>query len=158
VAPGKITGASIDPFFAPGLSGGGRTEERAASRSGSGGSGSNPPAPGSKSGASMPAHEMQQAQQAAAASQAAAGAHPGAAGTPMAPTGGPVGGQDKMSMRRFGMDAIGSSQWFGDNEEPVPGEAPKRRFDLRSSSAAETNEESTILDEENQLPPNVIGD
>jgi hypothetical protein len=39
----------------------------------------------------------------------------------------------------------------------VPGEGPKRRFDLRSAST-ESNEESSILDEENQLPPNVIGD
>jgi hypothetical protein len=158
VAPGKITGVSTDPFFAPGFSGG-RSEERAASRSGTGGSGGggNTPAPGSKSGAGMPANEFQQAQQAAAASQAAAGAHPGA-GAPIAPGGGPVGGahQDKMAMRRFGMDAIGSSQWFGDNEDAVPGEAPKRRFDLRDST--ETNESATILDDESQLPPNVIGD
>jgi hypothetical protein len=95
-------------------------------------------------------------QQAAAASQAAAGAHPGA-GAPMAPTAGPAGGgQEKMAMRRFGMEAIGSSQWFGDNEEPVVGQSPRRRFDLRES--ADVTESVSILDEEHKLPPNVIGD
>lgn len=155
-APGKIMGVSTDPFFAPSMGGGGgsRSEERAAGRS----VGSGAPGPGPKSGTGgmPPGHELQQAQQAAAASQAAAGAHPGGAGAPIAPTGGPVGSQDKMAMRRFGMDAIGSSQWFGDNEEPVAGEAPKRRFDLRES--AEVTESVTILDEEHQLPPNVIGE
>jgi hypothetical protein len=95
-------------------------------------------------------------QQAAAASQAAASAHPGA-GAPIAPAAGRVGGaQDKMTLRRFGMDAIGSSQWFGDTEEPVVGQSPKRRFDLRD--AADNTEQATILDDEHHVPPNVIGD
>ena len=157
-APGKIMGVATDPFFAPG-GGGYRGQDRASSRGGTGGSGGGggggTPGPGAKSGTGgMAPHEMQQAQQAAAASQAAASAHP--AGAPMAPGTGPVGSQDKMGARRFGMDAIGSSQWFGDTEEPVPGESQKRRFDLRES--AEANESATILDQENQLPPNVIGE
>ena len=53
------------------------------------------------------------------------------------------------------MEAIGSSQWFGDTEDPVVGESPKRRFDLRASVDTENE---TILDDESNLPPTVIGD
>lgn len=168
-APGRTMGVSAEPLLAPRSSSG--TQERSANRSGgsggggnsggsagSGGSGgSNPGAPQRTGATNMPMapHELQQAQ-AAAASQAAAGAHPGA-GAPIAPTtGGGMGGQDKVGLRRFGMDAIGSSQWFGDNEEPAVGESPRRRFDLRE--ADDVTESVSILDEEHKLPPTVIGE
>ncbi|OLF04287.1 hypothetical protein BLA60_41570 [Actinophytocola xinjiangensis] len=94
--------------------------------------------------------------QAAAASQAAATAQAGAPVAPAtaAPTG--VGQHDRMAMRRFGMEAIGSNQWFGDTEEPVVGESPKRRRDFREIE--EITEAVSVLDEEHRLPPNVIGD
>jgi hypothetical protein len=173
-APGKTMGVSTEPLLgAPRSSGG--SQERAASRGGSGngngnanggsGGGSGAPAAGSSSGngavpskggpanlSGLPPADLQHA---AAASQAAANAaHPGA---PMAPTTGAVGGgQEKMALRRFGMEAIGSSQWFADNDEPAVGESPKRRFDLRES--ADVTESVSILDEEHKLPPTVIGE
>jgi hypothetical protein len=175
VAPGRTMGVAAEPLMAPRWSAG--AQERAANNrnsggSGSGGSGGNgsggggnggsgggqPGAPQKTGATNMPMtpQELQQAQ-AAAASQAATGAHPGAGG-PMAPTAGGMGGggQDKMAMRRFGMDAIGSSQWFGDNDEPAVGESPKRRFDLRQND--EETEPASILDDEHQLPPTVIGE
>jgi hypothetical protein len=166
-APGRTMGVSNDPYFGlPGGGGGGRPQESTprkgnvvgANPGGSGGGGGGAPGTGPKSGSmGLPSHELQQAQQAAAAGQAAAGTHPGA-GAPLPPgAAGPMGAQEKMAMRRFGMDAIGSSQWFGDADEPVPGSAPKRRFDLRQSEE-EVIESVTILDEEHQLPPNVIGE
>jgi hypothetical protein len=165
--PGRMTGASNDPFLVGGGGGGGgRAQESSSPKRGNvvgsnpgGGSsgGSTPGAPKSTTGAHLPPHELAQAQQAAAASQAAAGTHPGA-GAPIAPAAGtPMGAQEKLAMRRFGMDAIGSSQWFGDTEEPVAGQAPRRRFDLRQSED-EVTESVSILDEEHKLPPNVIGD
>lgn len=170
-APGKTMGVSTDPLLgAPRSTGGSR--ERAAGRgsaagsgSGNGSGGGSAPGAGSSSGngavpskggspslGGLPPSELQHA---AAASQAAANAaHSGA---PMAPTTGPVsGGQEKMALRRFGMEAIGSSQWFGDSDEPAVGESPKRRFDLRES--AEVTESVSILDEEHKLPPTVIGE
>jgi len=157
-----MTGLTNEPFLVGGgPSGGGKSEESAPKRgnvvgsNSSGESGGGTPG-GPKSPGQLPPHEMQAAQQAAAAAQQAAGTHPGA-GAPIAPTAGaPMGAQEKLAMRRFGMDAIGSSQWFGDTEEPVPGAAPKRRFDLRES--AEVTESVSILDEEHKLPPNVIGE
>jgi hypothetical protein len=181
-APGKTMGVSTDPLLGASRSTGG-SRERAAGRGGnaagggnnsgngggnsSGNSSGNAPAAGSSSGNSavppkggapnvvggLPPSELQHA---AAASQAAANAaqHPGA---PIAPTTGAVsGGQEKMALRRFGMEAIGSSQWFGDANEPAVGESQKRRFDLRES--AEVTESVSILDEEHKLPPTVIGE
>lgn len=172
-APGKTMGVSREPLLAPRIMMSGGPQDRTANNRGAGGNagggnagGGNGPAAGSSSGhgpvppkapstgAALPTSE--QFQQAAAASQAAASAHPGA-GAPIAPATGPVGGgQDKMALRRFGMDAIGSSQWFGDTDEPAVGESPKRRFDLRES--AEVTESVSILDEEHKLPPTVIGE
>ena len=102
----------------------------------------------------MTTHELQQA---AAASQAAA-VNPATTGGPMAPgAGAAMGGtQDKLGLRRFGMEAIGSSQWFDDGDQPVVGQSPKRRFDLRDTS--DVTESVSILDEEHKLPPTVIGD
>ncbi|MFL6118029.1 PPE domain-containing protein [Actinophytocola sp.] len=164
--PGRMTGASNDPFlFSTGGGPGGGSSQENSPRRGNvvnanpngGGSGSVPGA-GAKTGMGLPSHDLQQAQQAAAAGQAAAGTHPGA-GAPMAPTAGtPMGPQEKIAMRRFGMDAIGSSQWFADNEDPVPGQAPRRRFDLRESEEETVTESVSILDEEHKLPPNVIGE
>lgn len=188
--PGRMMGASSDPYFFGGGTGGGRGHGNnppkrgnvvganphggggssagggGSSSGGGGGAGSSAGggsssgglsgAPKSTGAALPPGQELQQAQQAAAASQAAAGTHPGA-GAPIAPAAGAsMGSQDKLAMRRFGMDAIGSSQWFGDTEEPVPGQAPKRRFDLRQTE--EVTESVSILDEEHKLPPNVIGE
>lgn len=162
-APGKTMGVAREPLLAPRImsSNGGANEERKANKT--------PPANGSSSGhgplpqkaspaanVNLPHGDQQfQQAQAAAASQAAASAHPGA-GAPIAPTAGGVGGQEKLALRRFGMDAIGSSQWFGDQDEPAVGESPKRRFDLRES--ADVTESVSILDEEHKLPPTVIGD
>lgn len=166
--PGRMSGVSTDPFFAAGGpgNGGGRAQDTprrgnvvgASPSGGSGGGSGSVPGAGPKAGlGGMPTPELQQAQQAAAAANQAAAAQHGA-GAPIAPgAGGVAGGQEKMAMRRFGMEAIGSSQWFGDAEEPVPGQSPKRRFDLRKSSDEDAEQES-ILDEENQLPPGVIGE
>lgn len=168
--PGKLMNAALDPLIAPNQGGNRSQEERNSSGRGNGsgngpgnGSGSGnggpgngaPPRPGSSTtGGGLPPAELQQA---AAASQAAANANPGA-GAPLAPgAGAPMGGaQDKMGMRRFGMDAIGSSQWFGDDGDPVVGQSPKRRFDVKESE--EVTESVSILGEEHKLPPNVIGD
>ncbi len=140
------------------------------SGSGSGGGsgvpvGSSSPAAGSSSGATakpvvglgaMPTGDMQ----AAAASQAAVGhaaVHQSGAAAPMAPTtgAGAGGAQDRTAMRRFGMDAIGSNQWFGD-DEGVVGERARRRRDF--SETPQVTESVAILDEEHKLPPTVIGD
>lgn len=150
--PGKIMGAAPEPLFAAAPGGNDDKKERQAGR---GNPNSQAPAPGPKSGGanmSLPNAELQQ--QAAAASQAAGTPPP--PGAPLAPaTGGVPASQDKMALRRFGMEAIGSSQWFGDTEEPVVGESPKRRFDLRATADTEN---VTILDDESHLPPTVIGD
>ena len=156
-APGKTMGVSTEPLLAAPRSSGG-SRERAAKRgvnapaNGSGGAhGGVPPKPGAPN-VGLPPSELQHA---AAASQAAATAHP--AGAPIAPATGAVGGgQEKVVLRRFGMDAIGSSQWFGDTDEAAVGESPKRRFDLRES--ADVTESVSILDEEHKLPPTVIGE
>ncbi|MGH3759064.1 hypothetical protein, partial [Actinophytocola sp.] len=98
--------------------------------------------------------------QAAAASHAAAGqaaAVHQAGGAPIAPASGmAAGAQEKLALRRFGMDAIGSSQWFGDGDEAVVGESTRRRRDFREN--AQVTESVSILGEEHKLPPNVIGD
>jgi uncharacterized protein YukE len=163
-APGKTMGVAREPLLAPRImsSNGGANEERTANKTPANGSSSgHGPLPQKASPAAnvnLPHGGDQQFQQAqaAAASQAAASAHPGA-GAPIAPTAGAVGGgQEKLALRRFGMDAIGSSQWFGDSEEPAVGESPKRRFDLRES--VDVTESVSILDEEHKLPPTVIGD
>ncbi|HEY0449882.1 PPE domain-containing protein [Actinophytocola sp.] len=164
-APGRFSGAA--PLFA---STGDRSQQRSSNRSSGGsssstgggssaGGNSGAPGGGSSSGASprtgatsmgVPAGDLQ----AAAASQAAV--HQ--AGAPMAPAAGaPVGGgQDRLALRRFGMDAIGSNQWFGEVDEPVVGQAPKRRRDFRE--VEQVTESVSILGEEHKLPPNVIGD
>jgi hypothetical protein len=161
-APGRMSATTSEPFLTGGPGGVPARQQEDTPRRGKvmganpsgGGSGSGGGMPGKSAGLGMPGGEMQHAQQAAAASQAAAGSH---AGAPIAPAAGaPVGPQEKVAMRRFGMDAIGSSQWFGDTEEPVPGQAPRRRFDLRESE--EVTESVSILDEEHKLPPNVIGE
>jgi hypothetical protein len=127
--------------------------------------GTSSPAAGSSTGAApkagpslggMPANDFQ----AAAAGQAAAGqaaVHQASAG-PVAPAAGTAvgGGQDRMALRRFGMDAIGSNHWFGD-DEAVVGERPRRRRDF-SETEKNVTESVDILGEEHKLPPTVIGD
>lgn len=95
---------------------------------------------------------------AAAAGHAAAVHSASAAATPMAPTAGvgATGGQDRVALRRFGMDAIGSNQWFGDADEAVVGERPRRRRDFKENE--QVTESVSILGEEHKLPPTVIGD
>jgi len=96
--------------------------------------------------------------QAAAAGHAAA-VHQASAATPMAPTAGAGaggGGQDRMAMRRFGMDAIGSNQWFEADEAAAVGESPRRRRDFKDDE--QVIESVDILGEEHKLSPNVIGD
>jgi hypothetical protein len=61
-----------------------------------------------------------------------------------------------MGLRRFGMDAIGSNQWFGEADEAVVGEAPRRRRDFRETE--QVIESVDILGDEHKLPPTVIGD
>jgi hypothetical protein len=91
----------------------------------------------------------QAAGQAAAVHQSSAGTMAPAAGTP----GG--GGQDKMALRRFGAEAIGSNQWFGD-DEAVVGDSPRRRRDFKENK--HVTESVDILGQEHKLPPTVIGD
>jgi hypothetical protein len=93
---------------------------------------------------------------AAAAGHAAAVHSAGAAPvTPAAGVGG-GGGADRMAMRRFGMDAIGSNQWFAEADEAVVGERPRRRRDFTENE--QVIESVDILGQEHKLPPTVIGD
>ncbi|WP_018682403.1 PPE domain-containing protein [Actinokineospora enzanensis] len=100
----------------------------------------------------------------------AAGANPASAtGTPMAPGAGAAGGapmssNDKIAMRRFGVDALGSSQWFGDPGESTMGAGSSgaggrqlggRRREL--SQTEQVTESVTIDGEDVNLPPGVIG-
>ncbi len=117
---------------------------------------------GSSSGAAVPktaatSMGVPQGDLSAAAAGHAAAVHQAGA-TPMAPTAGAAagGGQDRMAMRRFGMDAIGSNQWFEGDEAAVVGESPRRRRDFRESE--QVIESVDILGEEHKLPPTVIGD
>ncbi len=138
--------------------------------SGSGGSGSGGPAAGpssaaggSSSGAAapkpgpsiggMPPSDLQ-----AAAAGHAAAVHQASAApiAPAAGVGGAGGGQDRMALRRFGMDAIGSNQWFAETDEAVVGERPRRRRDFKENE--QVIESVDILGQEHKLPPTVIGD
>ncbi|MGH3859827.1 PPE domain-containing protein [Actinokineospora sp.] len=89
------------------------------------------------------------------------------AGTPVAPVAGagaaaPVssGGMapttaDKPTLRRFGTEALGSSQWFAETESAPSRDVSGRRRDLGS---VEQVTESVVVDgEDHHLPPNVIG-
>ncbi|HVK25084.1 MAG TPA: PPE domain-containing protein [Actinokineospora sp.] len=82
----------------------------------------------------------------------------GTAGTPMAPGASttPSSSADKLGLRRFGADAVGSSQWFGDPVDQAPSRTVSgRRRDL---AATEQVTESVHVDgEDHQLPPGVIG-
>jgi hypothetical protein len=90
----------------------------------------------------------------AAASQAAA-AHPGAVPPGTAGTAGSA--QERVAMRRMGMDSIGSSHWFGDDEDAAPRQnQPRRRRDFRESE--KVTESVSLMGEERQVPPTVIGD
>ena len=75
---------------------------------------------------------------------------------PAAGIGGAGGGHDRMALRRFGMDAIGSNQWFAETDEAVVGERPRRRRDFKEDE--QVIESVDILGEEHKLPPTVIGD
>ncbi|MBM7770101.1 hypothetical protein JOD54_000305 [Actinokineospora baliensis] len=101
---------------------------------------------------------------------AASGAN--AAATPMAPTGAgaaggaPMGGGDKLAMRRIGAETLGSSQWF-DNAESTNNNSTGsstsssrtlggRRRDLAREDEQVT-ESVTLYGEDHNLPPGVIG-
>ncbi|EWC59412.1 hypothetical protein UO65_5273 [Actinokineospora spheciospongiae] len=104
----------------------------------------------------------------AAGTAAPGGMNPGAgAGAPMAGGAGGVGtGSDnRMAPRRFGTEALGSSQWFGDAAESVAngtGANPNdrqvggRRRDL-SQTEQNIVESHDIDGEDFHLPPGVIG-
>jgi hypothetical protein len=96
--------------------------------------------------------------QSAVAGQMAAAAGTPAAATPgvAAGTGTGLSGGDtaRGPMRRFGMDTIGSGQWFGDAPEAV-GASPSRS---RYSRDERVTEQVSIDGEEHNLPPTVIGD
>lgn len=149
-APGGFSGASVHPLVAA-------TPPKPTQRgneSRANVSQKTPSATTGLGGLGTPTGDLQA--QAAAAGQAAASTH--GAGAPMAPTAGAgaAGTQDKLAMRRFGMEAIGSSQWFGDDDEPVVGQSPRRRYDVREE--ADVTEAVSIMGEEHKLPPTVIGD
>lgn len=144
-APGGFSGAAVMPR---------RESDRERPKRSAGAT------PGNSVAATQPragAPGLPQDMQAAAAGQAAVAAQQHA-GAPVAPAAGAPGGgqQERMAMRRFGMEAIGSNQWFGDTEEPAVGRSPRRRRDFREPE--EVTESVSILDEEHRLPPNVIGD
>ncbi|PPK69761.1 PPE domain-containing protein [Actinokineospora auranticolor] len=96
---------------------------------------------------------------------AAAGAPMGAAGA-----GAPLAGgdrvADKMAMRRFGAEALGSSQWFGDTVESSSNNATSsssarqlggRRRDLSRGEDSPVTESVSVDGEDVALPPGVIG-
>jgi hypothetical protein len=101
-----------------------------------------------------------------AADMTAAGPAAAAAGTPAAATPGAAAGTGSAgssdpgrgALRRFGMDTIGSGQWFGDApESEIRGATPTRR--RRDHTPPQKITESVSIDgEEHQLPHNVIGE
>jgi hypothetical protein len=98
--------------------------------------------------------------QSAVASQMAAAAGTPAAATPgvAAGTGTGLSGGDaaRGPMRRFGMDTIGSGQWFGDApDSEAVGASPSRS---RYSRDERVTEQVSIDGEQHNLPPNVIGE
>jgi hypothetical protein len=128
---------------------GGREAPAAASAPSAGGATSAVPRSGAVPSADMQAAAAGQAavHQASAAPVATTGAGGGAPLT---------GGADRVALRRFGMDAIGSSSWFGDEESAVVGDSPRRHRDF--TEPERVIESVDILGEEHKLPPNVIGD
>lgn len=89
---------------------------------------------------------------AAAASQAAA-ATPG---TVPPGTAGAGGAQDKAAIRRMGMDSIGSSHWFGDDEGAAARQTqPRRRRNFKETE--QVTESVNVMGEQHRLPPNPIG-
>jgi len=90
-----------------------------------------------------------------AAQPAASGAGSGA-GTGAAANATPGAPHDKLALRRFGAESIGSSQWFGEAAEPAVGDRPRRRTELRATE--QVVESVAILGREHRLAPTVIGD
>ncbi|GGS25152.1 PPE domain-containing protein [Actinokineospora fastidiosa] len=81
--------------------------------------------------------------------------NPGAAGAPVGGAGAPVGSADKVAVRRFGPEVIGSSQWFADGEVAPARAVSGRRRDLGSTDTVTEN--VSVDGEDHQLPPPVIG-
>jgi hypothetical protein len=78
------------------------------------------------------------------------------AGAPMSTAGATPTPADKLALRRFGTEALGSSQWFADTAESAPSRTVSgRRRDL--SATDQVTESVTVDGEDHQLPPNVIG-
>ena len=82
---------------------------------------------------------------------------PHAAGTPVGASGAaPVSTADKLAARRFGTEAIGSSQWFADAADSAPPRSVSgRNRDLGSTE--HVTENVTVDGEDHHLPPPVIG-
>ncbi|SDH58945.1 PPE family protein [Actinokineospora alba] len=79
----------------------------------------------------------------------------GGTGAPVSPTGAAPTTADKPALRRFGTEALGSSQWFAETESTPSRDVSGRRRDLGS---VEQVTESVVVDgEDHHLPPNVIG-
>lgn len=77
--------------------------------------------------------------------------------SPAAGAGTPAGTPaDKLALRRFGAEAIGSNQWFGDSQEPAGDQRPRRRMELREPE--QVVQSVAILGREHHLAPTVIGD
>jgi hypothetical protein len=150
-------GSGVPGSSGPGFGGGSGGAIGAGSGPGTGGSSG--PGIGTAAG-----HGPQTADfQSAAAGQAAAAAGTPAAATPGAAAGtgaGAGGAQDPAkTLRRIGMDAIGSGQWFADapDNEPVRGASPnRRRREFRDDQPV--TESVSIDGQEHRLPPGVIGE
>ncbi|HEV2783095.1 MAG TPA: hypothetical protein VGX25_27250, partial [Actinophytocola sp.] len=79
-----------------------------------------------------------------------------AAGTNSSTTGSSA---DRAGLRRFGVETIGSGQWFGDGPEPeVRGGTSPNRGRWSSREDERVTEQVSIDGEEHNLPPNVIGE
>lgn len=84
-----------------------------------------------------------------------AGPMAGGSGAPISPPGAAPTPAEKVALRRFGTEAVGSSQWFAETESAPSRDVSGRRRDLGS---VEQVTESVVVDgEDHQLPPNVIG-
>ncbi|GAA2964153.1 hypothetical protein [Actinokineospora diospyrosa] len=182
VAPGMFSGAapmapegSVIGLGSSGRSGG-SDEERVNSRGGAGGTssrllgGGGNGLSGPMSGTAIGADGSSSG----ATGQGLAASGANAAATPMAPTGAgaagggaPMGGNDKLAMRRLGAETLGSSQWFDNTESNTNNNSTTssssssrtlggRRRDLAREEEPVT-ESVTLYGEDHNLPPGVIG-
>ncbi|GLZ38562.1 PPE domain-containing protein [Actinokineospora sp. NBRC 105648] len=167
VQPGMLSGATPMnevPYTGPGARNGVGSSDEERARRGSGAGGSRGVGGGQYTGG---ADALSANSSGAAAPGMSTAANTGA-GAPMAPgagAGAGMGGNDKMAMRRFGVDALGSSQWFGDAPDQAgtsggSGSSGTRQVGGRRRDLSETEqvtESVDVLGEDVQLPPGVIG-